>query len=120
MTNPAPKSGKPKLKLKVIGVTVNGKIKNKKIGELSAIERKYYSDLHKIIDEVFSEAEKTHDWNWGQLAEQAGLARTTVDNLGDRITKYPRFMTIYRLALAVGWELVIRERKATKAALKIG
>lgn len=116
------KIGKPKLKLRVIGVTVNGKVKNKPIGELSVSERQYFRDLHKIIDEVFAEAANSFDWTWSQLAVNAGLSYQTVANLGDRATKWPRFLTIYRLAKAVGWELVLRETKtARKAAdLKVG
>jgi len=116
------KIGKPKLKLKVIGVTVNGKMKKKPIGELSVSERQYFRDLHKIIDEVFAEAAASYDWTWSQLALNAGLAYQTVANLGDRATKWPRFLTIYRLAKAVGWELVVRETKTVRksAALKAG
>jgi len=50
------------------------------------------------------------------------LAYQTVANLGDRATKWLRFMTIYRLAKSVGWELVVRETKTVRkgAALKVG
>ena len=119
MSNSNPKIGKPTTKLRVIGVTVDGKA-TKKIGELSPIERKYFADLHKIIDDVFAEAQSSNDWNWSQLAQHAGLAYQTVANLGDRATKYPRFLTIYRLAKAVGWELVMQEPKKAKAKLKVG
>ena len=121
MSKRADRTGKPTTKLKVVGINVNGKIKNTKIGDLSPVERKYFSDLHKVIDEIFAEAESKNDWDWGALAAAAGLARQTVDRLGDRETKYPRFLTVYRLAYAVGWELVLREKKsASKAALKVG
>lgn len=122
MPRPNAKAGKPKLKLKVIGITVNGKVKEKPIGELSASERQYFRDLHKIIDDVFAEAAASFDWTWSQLAVNSGLSYQTVANLGDRQTKWPRFLTIYRLAKAVGWEIVLKESKSARksAALKAG
>ena len=121
-TSRTPKIGKPKLKLRVIGVTENGKTRNKPIGEFPIEERQYFRDLHKIIDEIFAEAANQNEWTWSQLASHAGLAYQTVANLGDRATKWPRFMTIYRLAKSVGWELVVRETKTVRkgAALTVG
>lgn len=115
-----PKRGKPKLKLRVIGVTVNGKMKEKPIGELTVQERQYFQHLHRIVDEIFSEAATSYDWTWAQLAIHAGLAYQTVSNLGERTTKYPMFRTVYRLAKAVGWELVVQQPKATKKLAKAG
>jgi len=122
MTNRKPKIGKPKLKLRVITSTVNGKITQRPIAQSSVEDRQYFRDLHKIIDEIFSEAASQYDWTWSQLAANAGLAYQTVSKIGDRATKWPRFMTIYRLAKAVGWDLVVKESKAVRktAALKVG
>jgi DNA-binding phage protein len=122
MSARAPKIGKPKLKLRVITCMVNGKKKNKPLGEFSVDERQYFRDLHKMIDNIFAEAASQYDWTWNQLASNAGLSSSTVAKLGDRETRWPRFLTIYRLAKAVGWELVIREVKTARkgAALKVG
>ena len=116
------KIGKPTLKLTVIGVPVKGKKREVPFAKLPASEQRYFRDLHKIIDEIFEEAYNSHGWSWSQLAEQANLASQTVANLGDRATKYPRFMTIYRLALAVGWELVTNQspKKAAASVRKAG
>lgn len=116
MTTRVPKNGRPKVKLRVIGVMVNGKMKNKPLSDFSASDRQYFRDLHKIIDEVFEEAHQQHEWTWSQLADQANLAYQTVCNLGDRVTKYPRFLTVYRLAKAVGWEVVVRQPKTQRKA----
>lgn len=116
------KSGRPTLKLTVIGVPVKGKKREVPFAKLPVSEQRYFRDLHKIIDEVFEEAHETHGWSWSQLADEAGLAHQTVGNLGDRVTKYPRFMTIYRLAKAVGWELVTNQspKKAAASVRKAG
>jgi hypothetical protein len=113
------KSGKSKLKLKVINVTVRGKLKKKPVNELSPIERQYYRDLHRIIDDVFAAAAESFDWSWVQLASNAGLAYQTVACLGNRQTKWPRFLTIYRLAKAVGWEIVLKEEEKTVRKPKV-
>jgi DNA-binding phage protein len=113
------KIGKPKLKLRVINVTEDGKPREKPISELSQSERQYFRDLHKIIDEIFAEAANSNEWSWSQLASHAGLAYQTVANLGDRATKWPRFLTIYRLAKAVGWELVVRQTKVVRKAVAL-
>jgi len=122
MKTRTPKIGKPKLKLRVITSIVNGKVSKKPIGNLSVQDRNYFCDLHKIVDEIFTEAASKYDWTWRQLAVQSGLSHQTVGNLGDRVTKWPRFMTIYRLAKAVGWDLSVKESKVVRksAALKVG
>jgi hypothetical protein len=68
----------------------------------------YFKDLHKIVDRVFAEAANSYEWTWSQLAFHAGLGYSTVANLGDRQTRWPRFSTIWRLCKAVGWDLSIR------------
>lgn len=112
------KKGKPKLKLRVINYVVNGKNKKKAFGDLSAEERQYFRDLNKVVDEIFAEAASQFEWTWNQLAENSGLSCQTVMNLGDRKTKYPRFMTIYRLAKAIGWELVVQNVKPARKNMK--
>lgn len=88
-----PKAGKSKL-------TVTGKKE-----KLTPEERIYFRELHKLIDDIFTEAAEKFDWTWNQLAEQAGVSYYTVVNLGERVTRYPRYHTVHRLARAVGWSL---------------
>ena len=40
--------------------------------------------------------------NRSELAREAGLARTTVDNALSGITQYPELRSIYKMALAAG------------------
>ena len=101
-----PRIGKPKLRV------THGK---KEV--ISAVERTYFRELHKIIDGVFKESADSFDWTWNQLAENAGLGYSTVAKLGDRQTRWPRFSTIWRLAKAVGWDLAIQQPKTHRKAL---
>lgn len=116
------KIGKPRTKLRVIGVMIDGEVHQKPIAQLSPSERQYFRDLHKIIDEIFAEAASQFDWTWSKLALNAGLSYQTVANLGERNTKWPRFLTVYRLAKAVGWELAVQQPKKARrsVALKAG
>jgi hypothetical protein len=88
----------------------------------SRAEREYFAELHRIVDEVFSEAADTYDWTWSKLATHAELCYATVAKLGDRETKWPRYSTIYKLCKAVGIDLVlVKQKKQRKApALKAG
>ena len=105
-----PKAGKPP-KLRVIVVNVNGKPRSKKIGDLSSIEQQYFRQLHRLVDEVFSEAYSKYGWTWAGLARNANLSYQTVAKLGDRITRYPAHMTVYKLGRAVGWDIVFQQSK---------
>ena len=72
-----------------------------------------------IIDEIYVEAANNHKWTWSQIAVHAGLSYMTVVKLGERQTKYPRHMTIYKLAKSVGWKLmVVNEVTKGKAVSK--
>lgn len=101
----APLKGKPKKKT----------VQDSKSYDLE--ERRYFSTLHKLIDEVFEEASKTHGLTWHQLAIKADLAYLTVWKLGFRETRWPQFKTVYKLAKAVGWELQFIESE-NKAVMK--
>lgn len=120
-TTRKPKKGKGP-KLRVISVNVNGRQKAKELSKFAPEDQAYFTDLHSILDKIYAESASAYDWTWNQLASQAGLAYQTVAKLGDRETKWPRFLTVYRLAKAVGWELVIHQTVAKKASkiLKVG
>lgn len=117
-----PRIGKPKLR--VVGLDslkVLLGVHKKKPSEFTPTELQYFRDLHKIIDDIFTEAANSFQWTWAQLSAHAGLSPQTVSSLGERITRYPRFMTVYKLAQAVGWDLIAKEskKKASTPALKI-
>jgi AraC-like DNA-binding protein len=113
-----PRMGKPP-KLVVIGMNVNGRVRRKKLSQFQPTEREYYRDLHYIIDQVFATAAEEYDWTWAQLASHANLSSSTVASLGERMTRWPRFMTIYKLAKAIGWELVLKEGKIKRTAMRV-
>ncbi len=104
--NSRPKNGKPKLT-----VVFDDKP--------SSQEREYIRSLHRIIDEIYTEAAEKFDWTWNQLAVNAGLAYETVARLGDRSTRFPRYYTVHKLAKAVGWNLVATTVKNQKSKVKI-
>lgn len=103
-----PKIGKPILK-----------VVHAEQDKMSPDETEYFTALHKIIDEIYVEAANNHKWTWSQIAVHAGLSYMTVVKLGERQTKYPRHMTIYKLAKSVGWKLmVVNEVTKGKAVSK--
>ena len=112
-----PKSGKmtPRPKFRVVSDE-----DLKKPPELTPSERAYYRQLHRIIDDIYTRAANEYDMTWSQLAAAADLSYMTVAKLGDRETKFPRHMTIFKLAQAVGMALELQEPpKAQKKASKL-
>lgn len=105
-----PKRGKPTLRL--VGT-------EKAPPEFGPDDRKYFRELHLIIDKIFAEAANSFDWTWAQLASHANLAYQTVANLGERITIYPRYQTIYKLAEAIGWQLSVSTAKSQRKAPQV-
>lgn len=112
-----PKMGKPP-KLRVIPAPPADERPN--APKWSRTERAYFADLHSIVDEVYDEAANTFDWTWSQLATHAELCYATVARLGDRDTKWPRYMTVYKLCKAVGIDLVlVKQKKPQRKALAL-
>jgi len=103
--NGTPKMGKPP-NLRLVGFPDESGNRQKP-SEFSPAERHYFRELHRLVDKIYDEA-ADYEWTWNQLAEEAGLAYQTVANLGDRNTKWPRFSTVWRLAKAVGFDLIIK------------
>lgn len=89
--------------------------KKSSLMKLSPEERAYFVKLHQIIDEIYSKA-TTFEWTWQKLSEQSDLGYRTVLDLGNRVTKYPRFQTIYKLAKSVGLNLSITNGQLKKVA----
>lgn len=63
----------------------------------------YEDYLNVFIDRVFTKAAK--DWTWTEFARHAGVAYSTVYNLGTYKTKRPQLRTAFLLSKAVGIEL---------------
>jgi hypothetical protein len=71
-------------------------------------EKAYFDDLHGILDEVYALAKEQYKWTWTEFAKTANVSPLCVNNLGNRITKYPLFRTVYKLSRAVGMELELQ------------
>lgn len=69
--------------------------------------------LNEFLDYVFQMAE-VKGINDRDLAKLSGLSPATVHNQCQKVTKYPRFDTVYRLSKAVGLE-----RQLIRAANKM-
>lgn len=71
----------------------------------------YIEALDAIIDDLFNAATYDCDWTWNHFAVEAGLAYSTVANLGDRKTRLPQLRTIFRMATAVGMDVRVIKRR---------
>lgn len=110
----ATKKGSKKPKLKVVRSSSFER-------PLTPVEKQYFTDLHSLVDDIYTRACDIYDMSWTGLASAAGLAYGTVASLGNRETRFPRFMTIYKLAVAVGLQIRLHEikTKAKAAGLKL-
>lgn len=63
-----------------------------------------------LLNKVFQAQTDLWQWTLEELAEEAQLHPTTVRRLRDRVTHDPRSSTIYKLATAVGMDLVMIEK----------
>lgn len=79
---------------------VNGDPKQRKL--IESLEKKYAAYLDSCVDDIFHTAADQKDWSWPQLARAAGLSYSTVLKLGNRGTRRPQHMTVWKLARAVG------------------
>jgi len=85
--------------------------------EKQQVGREYEAKLQELVDEIYDAASDIWDWSWVDLADQSHLAYNTVYRLGMRITRYPRLMTIFKMASAVGMDLgLVRERVGIRRA----
>lgn len=77
----------------------------------------YWLKLNDTLDLIYDEA-SNQGFSFPSLAEASGLSISTIHRLNDRLTEYPRFHTVYRLATAVGIEVtfVRRQRAGRKTA----
>jgi hypothetical protein len=69
-------------------------------------KRNYEAALARAVDVIFEVAAHDCNWTWRELASEAKLSYCTVYRLGSRITRYPRWQTFWKLANAVGLDLV--------------
>lgn len=81
---------------------------------ISSLEKKYSNHLHDLIDEIY-EIAAAKQWTWSELALNSGISYSTVLKLGNRDTKYPRHMTIWKMAKAVGKDIELVRHLMRKA-----
>ncbi len=108
-----PLRGKPKMR--IVGGNAKRRDQQKR-KPVDTDERNYFAALHRFVDEIFVAADEEFDMDWHQLASAAKLSYQTVWNIGERMTWYPRFQTIYKLAKAVGREIRFSDLKKPKTA----
>ncbi len=70
----------------------------------------YEYDLDRIVDEIFNTAYK-RDWTWSDLAKFSGLCYQTVWLIGERRTRFPQWMTLFKMAKAVQLHLTFQEKR---------
>jgi hypothetical protein len=103
-----PRIGKPTQSLQLTTMK-NKKKRRKKISLFASNEAEYYRSLHKIIDAIYEQAAES-SWTWHRLSIESNVSYNTVFNLGERITRWPQFRTIFKLCRAVGWDLVLSKK----------
>lgn len=67
-----------------------------------ADEKSFVRFMNELVDDVFDIAINVRDWSINEFAGEAFLSHGTVSRLYNRVTKEPRFTTVYKLAGAVG------------------
>ena len=73
----------------------------------------YERFLVKVTDEIF-EAAVMEGLTWIGLAKRAGLAESTVYNLGNRVTRFPQLRTFFLLAKAVRMNVRLLRKELTR------
>jgi DNA-binding Xre family transcriptional regulator len=80
----------------------------------------YFNSLNTLVDHLFDLATK-QKWSWEKLADEAGIGKQTIANLGDRKTRFPQYRTVECIAIAMGGRIdFVRGRyQHRKANLKL-
>lgn len=72
----------------------------------------YSADLARIVDEIFDAAYR-RDWSWSDLARFAGVHYWTVWRMGERITRFPQLLTVWKLAKALQMQVTFVHKRAS-------
>ena len=70
----------------------------------------YDQELDKAVDIIFDYATYVLDYSWADLAHEARLSPATVNRLGNRITRLPRYQTFWKLARACNLAVSFTDR----------
>jgi len=69
----------------------------------------YERFLRDLVDELYEDA-AGREWSWKEFAGHSRLSYSTIFRLGMRITRFPRFDTIFKIATALDRAIEIRKR----------
>jgi hypothetical protein len=75
----------------------------------------YFHSLNTLVDRLFEVATK-QQWTWERIADESGLSRYTIYNLGMGITRYPQFRTVELLAWSLGGTLSYSKQRTKGTA----
>ncbi len=67
-------------------------------------------DLDRLIDHLF-ELAYDRDWSWADLARFAGVNYVTVWSLGEKITRFPHMLTIWKMSKALQANITFVEKR---------
>lgn len=70
----------------------------------------YSADLSRIVDEIFNAAYR-RDWSWSDLARFAGVHYWTVWRMGERLTRFPQLLTVWKLAKALQMQVAFVQKR---------
>jgi len=73
----------------------------------------YARTLNEIVDKIYDTAAEL-EMTDVELGEKAKLCPATIYRLAHRITKEPRFSTVWKLCKAVGLTLTVAQQKAMR------
>lgn len=74
------------------------------------ISKDYVETVNYIVDEIFNRA-IAKGWSHRRLSQESNVSVSCIDRLGKQRTILPFFNTLYLLAGAVGYELVLTKGK---------
>jgi len=77
---------------------------------LKATEGENFRKTEAIVEKMFQTMAGRGDVTWKDIAQRAKLSRSTITNLRDGKTKLPQFLTVTKLAKAIGMDLNLTEK----------
>ena len=85
-------------------------------GKIVQMPSGYQADMRRLVDDMFEVAVE-EGWTTREFAARAHLCPVTIWALRERITRFPRFDTIWKLAKATGFNVRIEAKRAGASKL---
>lgn len=73
--------------------------------------REFYKELWEIVDKLMAQ---TEDLTFAELARRACVSPTTIKNLWSKRTRFPHFLTVWKLARACGFSFKLVKRQTIR------